>query len=72
MGRGAWGVGRGAWSVEREGWGVICLSSHSLATDYCSRATLLSPHAPGRRPEIGFVFRLDSAFVRPKSQNAND
>ena len=35
-------------------------------------ATVLPPHAPCRRPEIGFVFRLDSAFVRPKSQYVND
>ena len=42
--------------------GVMLLSrliSHLLAS-YC------------RRPEIGFVFLLDSAFVRPKSQYSND
>src|SRR5208282_5298849 len=31
----------------------------------------LTPHTPCRRPEIGFVFRLDSTLVRPKSQCAN-
>jgi len=35
-------------------------------------ATLLSPHVPCRRPEIGFVFRVDSALFRAKSQYAND
>ena len=36
------------------------------------RATLLSPHVTCRRPEIGFVFRVDFALVRPKSQYVND
>src|SRR5271157_2279611 len=35
-------------------------------------ATVLPLHAPCRRPENGFVFRLDSALVRPKSQYTND
>ncbi len=32
----------------------------------------VSPLATGRRPRIGFVSRLDSALVRPKSQYVND
>ena len=43
-----------------------------LATVLVPPTTLLSLYAPCRRTEIGFVFRLDSAFVRPKSQYVND
>jgi hypothetical protein len=35
------------------------ISSHSLTTGHCSLA-------PRPTPRIGFVFRLDSALVRPK------
>src|SRR5208282_4197406 len=35
-------------------------------------ATGLPLHVPCRRPGNGFVFRLDSALVRPKSQYLND
>jgi hypothetical protein len=35
------------------------------------RATLLSPCAPDRGQRIGFVFLLDFAWIRPKSQYAN-
>ena len=39
---------------------------------YSPLTALLSPHAPRRRPKIGFVFLIDPAFVRPKSQCVND
>src|SRR5271157_2944343 len=68
-------------SLGRGAWGVTSLSSHSVAPDRwpLSRhsplpplATLRSPRVHSRRPEIGFVFPLDPAFVRRKSLCTSD
>jgi hypothetical protein len=41
-------------------------------TGYWPLTTLVSPRAPCHRPEIGFVFPVDPAFIRAKSQCVND
>src|SRR5271157_5850203 len=43
-----------------------CFGHESLS------GAVLPLHVPCRRPEIGFVFLPDPAFVRPKFQYAND
>jgi hypothetical protein len=50
----------------------ISVSSISLATGHYSLATRHPPLATYRPAKIGFVRLLNSAFVRPKLQSAND